>query len=83
MGYIETKGLVLAPQVKQRVFYGRETPAKVLILNGLLKTLGRRQEPAGNWLPIVDAFLTFVALTAARDPSGLRVFQQIQQLAGI
>jgi hypothetical protein len=27
----------LAPQVKQRVFDGRETLAKTLILNGLLK----------------------------------------------
>ena len=27
----------LAPQVKQRVFHGRETLAKLLILNGLLK----------------------------------------------
>jgi hypothetical protein len=27
----------LAPQVKQRVFHGPETLAKLLILNGLLK----------------------------------------------
>ena len=31
------RGKELAPQVKQRVFHGGETPAKRLILNGLLK----------------------------------------------
>ena len=36
-GYVENKGDVLAPQVKQRVFDGVETLAKLLILNGLLK----------------------------------------------
>jgi hypothetical protein len=36
-GYVENKGLVLAPQVKQRVFDGVETLAKRLILNDLLK----------------------------------------------
>jgi hypothetical protein len=30
-------GKNLAPKVKQRVFHGRETLAKPLILNGLLK----------------------------------------------
>ncbi len=28
----------MAPQVKQRLFHGTETPANALILNGLLKT---------------------------------------------
>lgn len=35
--YIENKGVNLAPQVKQRVFDGRETLAKLLIINGLIK----------------------------------------------
>ena len=37
MGKRKLKENSLAPQVKERVFHGRETLAKVLILNGLLK----------------------------------------------
>jgi hypothetical protein len=36
-GCVETKGLKLAPQVKQRVFHAGETLAKLLIPDGLLK----------------------------------------------
>src|ERR1035437_5046257 len=44
----------LAPQVKQRVFDGAETLAKLLILNGLLKLTQRRHLRFGTcstWLP--------------------------------
>jgi hypothetical protein len=47
-GYVETKGLNLAPQVKQRVFHGRKTLAKVLILNGLLK-IARSAMSGSQW----------------------------------